>query len=389
MTGHDRETGVSSLRADAFNTDTLADATVDRSQLEALAKKHDKSNMAEVIARLPEQIEIALEQEIPERGSPPIPNGPFDRVVIAGMGGSVLPMDVLTDAFAEQLKTPVIVWRHYDLPPRLVHGSLIIVSSFSGGTEETLSAIGSLPKDADNVVVICREDTSSDKPAKLGRVGAERGFPVIRIPVTRELEGFQPRSAVGYLVTFLARLLSSANVLDDPQAELIAVPPLLREAEIRPAAESAAMWLRDRIPVVYTDQAHYESIARIAKIKFNENSKRPAFYNALPEANHNDMVGLTGAFAKFGLLYLHDPESHPCIRQRFQVMKKLFEEDGFDHVGFREWQIPGTTNVQRVFAALAFADWCSYTLALLDGINPTPVKFVERFKQELKLRSGG
>ena len=385
MTGHDRETGVTPLRAEASDTDTFADATVDRSQLEALAKKHDKHNMEEVIERLPEQIVIALEQDIPERDSPPIPNGPFDRVVIAGMGGSALPMDVLTDAFAEQLKVPVIVWRQYDLPPRLVDGSLIIASSFSGGTEEALSAIGSLPKGADNVVVLCSEDESADKPAELGCVAAEKRYPIIRIPVHREPKGFQPRSAVGYMVTFLGRVLSHAGVLHDPRIELEAVVPFLRQNGTRPAAESIAFWLKDRIPVVYTDEMHRMSVARVAKIKFNENAKRPAFFNAFPEANHNEMIGfLNEDFGRFGVLYLHDPDSHPRIRRRYSVMKDVFERNNLRHVGFREWEIPGTTRVQRIFGALAFAEWCSYTLALLDETDPTPVELVETFKRELE-----
>ena len=349
-----------------------ADSVPDRSELNARAAEFDCSNMAKVIERLPQQIEIALEQELP-----PIPSGPFNRVVLAGMGGSALPMDVVTGAFADRVKVPVRVWRHYDLPSVVRDGTLIIASSFSGNTEETLSAVSRCPRNAANIVLLCAG-------GRLAALGRERGYPVIRIPIELEPEGFQPRSALGYTVTFLARILTCAGVLDDARAELEAAPPFLHKADTRPEAEEVAVWLQDRIPVVYTDEMHLMSIARIAKIKFNENAKRPALFNALPEASHNEMIGFTKALGSFGLLYLHDPDSHPRIHQRFNVMKQLFEREKLDHVRFRKWEIPGTTSIQKIFAAMAFADWCSYTLALLDGIDPTPVALVEQFKQQLE-----
>ena len=184
------------------------------------------------------------------------------------------------------------------------------------------------------------------------------------------------------MVTYIARILAGCGLLASPQADLGEVPQFLRgaDADIRPAAESAALWMGDRIPVVYTDEAHARGVARPAKIKFNENSKRPAMFGALPEANHNEMIGFASPLAEFGVLYLHDPESHPLVRRRFAAMEELFDREGFDHVAFREWEMPGRTRVQRVFAALAYAERCSYTLALLDGVDPTPVDLVEAFK---------
>src|SRR4030095_16307831 len=121
----------------------------------------------------------------------------------------------------------------------------------------------------------------------------------------------------GYFVTFFARVLAGVGVMNDVTARLGGVPGFLRGIDFRQDAESVARWLQDRMPVVYTDEVHLNSIARITKIKFNENSKRPAWFNALPEANHNEMIGFMQQFGKFGLLYLHDPASHPRIRQRF------------------------------------------------------------------------
>ena len=328
--------------------------------------------MATVIERTPIHIEIALQQTLPA-----IPTGPFDQVVIAGMGGSAFPAELVIDAFSERLRVPVRVIRHYVLPSSVNEKSLVIVSSFSGNTEETLSVVEPFPEKAPNLVVV----TAGGRLAKLAN---ERGYRLIEIPYEREPEGFQPRSAVGYLATYIARVLSSAGLLDNPMADLESVTGFLREAGIRPVAEEFASWLGSRIPVVYTDEVHRMSIARTAKIKFNENAKRPAFFNGLPEANHNEMIGFSNkSIGDFGILYLHDPASHRRIRERFNVMKKVFLREELHNVSFREWEIPGATKVQKIFAAINFADWCSYTVALLDGVDPTPVALVESFKQLL------
>jgi glucose/mannose-6-phosphate isomerase len=335
------------------------------------ARKFDHCDMAKVIEELPTQIDVALEQ-----GMPQIPEGPFEKVALVGVGGSALAADLVNDAFADLLSAPIAISRTYTIAPPPDKHTLVIASSFSGDTEEVIHAIESFPAHAPNLIAV-----SAD--GELLSLGRRKSFPVIQIPKRREPRGFQARSALGYTVTFLARLLHHIGLLDDPRATLRALPRFLREANIRTDAEEAAMWLRNKIPVVYTDEAHVLSIARVAKIKFNENAKRPALYNVLPETNHNEMIGFGKAMARFGIVYLHDPASHPRIRRRFNVMKRVFERETLQHISFWEWRIPGDTNIERVFAALLFADWCSYTLALLDGLDPTPVALVENFKEVL------
>jgi glucose/mannose-6-phosphate isomerase len=337
----------------------------------ALAEQHDRFNMATVIARLPEHIRIALEDTLP-----PLRQARFSQVAVCGLGGSALPCEVLMDAFAAELTAPMRVWRTYGLPPGIDGNTLLIFSSFSGNTEETLSGIEGLPAEAPNVVVI----TAGGRLAALAR---ERGYPLIVIPTKDEPNGFQPRSAFGFIVTYLARVLHAGGLMSDPSAVLGRLPAFLRSIDVRPEAADVAAWLGDRVPVVYTDDGHLMSVARIAKIKFNENAKRPAFFNAFPELNHNEMIGFTVPLGRFAALYLHDPASVARIHERFKVMREVFARDHIDNVAFRAWDMPGTSRAERVFAALMFADWCSYYTALLGGFDPTPVPLVESFKQEL------
>jgi glucose/mannose-6-phosphate isomerase len=339
--------------------------------LTALARQHDLFNMATVIARLPEHIRIALEHALPQ-----LRQTKFSNVVVCGLGGSALPCEVLMDAFAGELTSPMRVWRTYGLPEGVDGSTLLIFSSFSGNTEETLSGIEPLPSDARNVVVV----TAGGRLAQLAR---ERGYPLIVIPTKDEPGGFQPRSAFGFIVTYLARVLHAGGLMKDPAGTLGALPAFLRGLDVRPEAADLASWLGDKIPVIYTDDSHLMSVARIAKIKFNENAKRPSFFNAFPELNHNEMIGFTVPLGTFAAIYLHDPASASRIRERFDVMREVFARDRIANVAFRSWEMPGASRAERVFAALMFADWCSYYTALLGGFDPTPVPLVESFKQEL------
>jgi glucose/mannose-6-phosphate isomerase len=145
--------------------------------------------------------------------------------------------------------------------------------------------------------------------------------------------------------------------------------------------ERIARAIGSRIPVFYVDEPHLSSVARIAKIKVNENAKRPAFFNAIPEANHNEMIGYSSAGTDFTIVHLKDPESHPAVHRRFQVLEQVLSGP---RVQFIEWEMPGGDRVLRVFAALTLADWVSYYMAVLEGVDPTPVALVEEFKKRLK-----
>ncbi|NLG43357.1 MAG: hypothetical protein GX547_08935 [Phycisphaerae bacterium] len=351
----------------AVSADTSFRPELD-SDLAERARRLDRCNMAEVIRRLPAQIEIALGDSIG-----PLPGGSFERVVVVGMGGSALPVDVVLDAFADRQKLPINIVRHYELPDFADERTLIVASSFSGGTEEVLAAIENLPSDFPHVVAV-------SSGGRLAALAEARGYTLIRIPLQYEPPGFQPRSAVGYTATYLARVFHAAGALEDPRPELSAVPAFLRRHSTHDEARRTAVWLADRIPLIYTDEQHLLGIARLTKIKFNENAKRPAFFNAFPELNHNEMIGFRASLARFAVLYFDDPASRPRIRRRFEVMRAVFAAQGINHVDFGEWRIPGATRAEKVFAALEFADWSSYYRALLDGLDPTPVDLVEEFK---------
>ncbi len=326
--------------------------------------------MGLVIQQFPDQFGKALGQQHPE-----LPSGPFRAVYVVGMGGSASPVDIVNAAFAKQLTVPLSIIKHYELPAGLTDEDLIIACSFSGNTEETLEAIENFPEAAANLVCL----TAGGQLESRAR---ERRYHIVTMQVQGEPDGFQPRSAVGYFVTHLARVLVQTGAMTD-LGELAGIPEFLGKLDLAIDAEQLARWLVDKIPVVYTDAPLELALARSAKIKFNENSKRPSFFYAFPEVNHNEMMGFMHSGSRFGIVYFHDPSSHSRIRQRYMVMRKVMADAGLDHVEFREWQLPGESTLQKIMAGLAFAETCSFYLAMFDGVDPTPVDMVEAFKSAL------
>ena len=285
-----------------------------------------------------------------------------------------MPADVMADCFRGHIRRPVSVHRGYGLPADFDSETLLVCCSFSGNTEETLDALNNLPPGAGNVIAI-------GSGGRLEAAAKEHGVPFIRIPA--EPPELQPRCATGYFLTFLVRILEGECLPEGSAARLEAAAKQVDVEQIRKQAEKCAASMDDRVPAVYTDEGHLLGVARVGKIKFNENSKRPAIFNAFPELNHNEMIGFSHALGRYFLLYLHDPSSDPRIRKRFETMRRTFETERIQNVMFFEWMMPGESRIVRVLASLCFLDWCSYTRALLSGFDPTPVELTERFNAAL------
>ena len=346
------------------------------------AERCDRSRMGRVIAATGGQIDFALDdphfpaRELAERAGSrggTEETVPVKEVLVVGMGGSALPVDILNDVLSDRLPRPVGACRHYELPPSRSGRRLLVFSSFSGNTEEVLEPLRALPAETPDAAIV----TAGGELAEIGR---DRGIPTIRIPAAREPAGFQPRSASGYIVTYLARLLDAVGYAAIPAERFRALGRFLNGTDFREEGEELARQVSGRIPLFYTDERHALSVGRVAKIKYNENAKQPAFFNALPEANHNEMIGFGGAREDYALVYFRDPGSHPSVHRRFETLRELL---GGGRICVCEWEMRGESRLEQVFSALIVADWISYFAALLTGVDPTPVALVEEFKRLL------
>lgn len=327
-------------------------------------KTSDPSDMYSMIANYPKQFAkgfrlaegIQLPQDIKE-------------VVIAGIGGSALAPDIVISFFKDELSVPITVHRSYSLPPKISDRTLVIAVSFSGNTEETLSATKLAYEQKSRIVAV----TSGGALELFAR---ERALPLVLL--TKESDNFQPRMSSGYVIAVLTQLLINAGVLSESARQtLLRTADAVGKMYLPQLGKNIAALLPGYTPLIYASD-RYWPVARIAKIKINENSKVPCSWNVLPEMNHNEMVGFTNSQGvKYFALVLQDPEDDPRINRRMGVLTGMLQEKGIKSFIVK---MPGTNKYERTIGTLMLMDWVSYWLALELGIDPTPVDIVEEFK---------
>lgn len=334
--------------------------------------KIDKSNMRKVILDFPKQFEEVLElaKDIKVESK-------FENIIICGMGGSALPADILITWLNHLISEsstslpPIYIHRDYNLPPRAGKKSLIICISYSGNTEETISALKEAIGKKLKVAAIASGGKIEDLCKKYN-------ISFIKIP-----SGIQPRSAIGYQFISLVKILSNSKVIKDASKEILELAKKLKKLNQEKRGKEIAKKLVNKIPLVYASNK-FKCLARIWKIKFNENSKIPAFYDYFPELNHNEMVGFAQINKKdsaFHIIILRDRDDYFKNLKRMKLFANLIKSKGIE-VDFID--IAKGDLLFKIFSTLLLGDWISYYLALEYKINPTPVKIVEEFKKKLK-----
>ncbi|MBI2113396.1 MAG: bifunctional phosphoglucose/phosphomannose isomerase [Candidatus Wildermuthbacteria bacterium] len=290
--------------------------------------------------------------------------------IVAGMGGSHLAADIL-QACSPGLD--IIVCADYDfslIPDQVVENSLVVLVSYSGNTEEPLSVFHEAEKRKLPLAVI-------SMGGKLLDLAKEQKIPYVQIPDT----GIQPRSAVGFMFMALASVAGEAQILQAAAA----LAETLDVSGARDQGKELGKKLAGKIPVVYASSRN-AAIAYNWKIRFNETSKIPAFFNVFPELNHNEMNGFDvtdktkGLSSNIAFVFLKDRNDHAQVQKRMEVTALMYEQRGFlVHVLLAE----GSTRLHQIFSSLLLADWTSYYLALDYHVNPDEVPMVEEFKKRI------
>jgi len=301
------------------------------------------------------------------------------NVAICGMGGSAIAADIVAGAWRERLRRPVSVLRDYYVPGWLGEDTLVILSSYSGETEETLTAaMQALERNA-----LCVAITSG---GKLGGFYRDEGIPVIDLP-----PGLQPRAAILRLLVPLVVVLSRFGVIPDASADLDDARGAIGRAmdAFNPAvpyadnlAKQVATMLKDTVPVFWGAEAT-AAVAQRWKGQVNENAKAPAYWGVLPEIDHNEICGFEGMGA-FGpmsrLVLLRDPRHHRQVERRFDLTRDLVA----GHTGgVIELAAEGDTALGRVMDLVMLGDYASLYLGLLRGVDPGPVEMIGKLKGRL------
>ncbi len=302
------------------------------------------------------------------------------HIVVTGLGGSAIGGDLLRSYLADDLAIPFTVNRNYTLPRFVGRDTLVIVSSYSGNTEETVSAHREATRRKARVLCI-----SSDGMTE--RIAKAKKQPLIRVP-----GGLPPRAALGYSFFPMLIALSKLKLVSDRMREIRETISLLeRKTEEYANAASAtnaalllAQQLRGRVGVVYSAAERFDAVNTRWRGQIAENGKSLAFGNVLPEMNHNELVGwkaLGEQMREFQVILLRDRGDHPRVQTRINITKEVLAGQTA-HI--TEIWSEGRSLLARMFSLICLGDWVSFYLAVLHGEDPTPIAVIEYLKDSLE-----
>jgi len=318
----------------------------------------DKSNMLEVLDNFPKQCKdaLALPKGIMVKGE-------VTSIVVCGMGGSAIGGDLLK-MYTNETKLPVFVVRDYKVPEFVDNYTLVFVVSYSGNTEETLSAFHDAKKKNANIIAITAGGQLHKEASK-----------TIRIP-----SGLQPRAAIGYLFFPMLGVLYNSNLIDVKNADLNEMLVLLSQNQgIKETAEQLAKKIQGKIPIIYSSEL-LKPVAYRWQTQINENAKYPAYHSSFSEMNHNEINAFRNMERKkFIPILIRDEKDHPRIKRRMDVCKQIMERN----VDVEEVHIKGSSLLARMFYTIYLGDYTSYYLALRERVDPTPVEVIEWLKKQL------
>lgn len=352
------------------------------SKLELLDQKDeiakiDRQGMLQTAEKMPEMLVEAMELS---RGASIPKIKKIRHIIISGMGGSAIAGNIAANLFSNSVKVPLYVNRDYQLPAFADRGTLFFALSYSGNTEETLSAV----KEAAmrGAKIIC-----AASGGKLKEVAEKNGYPLFLIPA-----GYQPRAALPYLLAPVLVSLERMGTAPSASEELNEAAELLqklkeeygmsRSVRSNPVKQLAKTLL-SKIPLILAGCGTTEAAGLRLKTQFNENSKVTALFNVFPELDHNEIVNLSVLKREehsFCALLLRDEKDSERLKKRMEVTKSLI---GRQLGGVKEIYSRGKSQLARILSLVYFGDLLSVYLAILRGVDPTPVEVISRLKKEL------
>ncbi|MBX4201868.1 bifunctional phosphoglucose/phosphomannose isomerase [Candidatus Saccharibacteria bacterium] len=304
-------------------------------------------------------------------------DGQFENIVFAGMGGSALP--ALLSRSWPGYTIPFEISRQYHAPSYVSEKTLFIACSYSGNTEETLSALAEAETKNATIAIIAAG-------GKLEEIAREKNYPFLKIPKAE-----QPRYAVFYMLVAIVTILEAAGLQkEDVFAQLTEAAAFLRQSvkswvatvpSSQNPAKKLAVEIAGKSAVVYAGPV-LAPVAYKWKISFNENAKNVAWWGEYPEFNHNEFIGWSSHPTQkpYSVIDLRSDLEHPRVQKRFELSDRLLS-------GLRPAaqvvQVQGKNILEQMLWAVAYGDFVTIYLAFCNGVNPAPVDLVEKFKKEL------
>jgi glucose/mannose-6-phosphate isomerase len=346
-----------------------------------MEKKLDPENMFKAIWEFPENLINALELGNSIKLKNNYNN--INNIVIAGMGGSAIGGDVLSVLEANNLNIPVVVCRGYSLPKWVDNSTLVICSSYSGNTEETLAALDDAIRKKAQICGITTGGLIGDKIKELG-------YDLVMIP-----SGLQPRAALAFSFVPMTKLIEKIGLINpginiwlhDTAEKLKKKRELYSIEETQNSVYGLAKKIYKKIPILYADNSTLSVVALRMKGQICENAKMLAYHNDLPELNHNEIVGWennSGITKDFFVLWLKDEQDNNRVKLRQEITSTILSEKKIDQAII---SIEGDTFEYRFLNMINYGDWLSYWCAILHNTDPSPVVKIARLKNELSAKS--
>jgi len=293
----------------------------------------------------------------------------YNKILIIGMGGSAIGADFARTIIEDESCVPIFVLRDYFVPNWVDKKTFVIASSYSGNTEETLTAYNKCLEIGCKSIVISTGGELS-KQALVNNVGT------ITLP-----KGFQPRAAIGYSLSILLLLfidmgLINKKTLDD----IVDTSKNKLGSKYINYSKTVAEKIFNTFPVIYSSGGYMEILSVRLKGQLAENSKILSYYNTFPEHNHNEIEGwnkLENLTSKFSILWIKDENDSSAIKKRMDIVGKIISDFPANQI---ELNLDGDSKIERVFSMIHYIDWISFHLAIMYKVNPSPVDNIMKLK---------
>lgn len=323
--------------------------------------------MKQLVQAFPTQLQEALMIGQSYRFQTPLKS--FSNVVLTGLGGSGIGGSIVQNYVADTMSIPFIVNKDYFLPAFVNEDTLLIVSSYSGNTEETLSAMNQGLKAKATVVCI----TSGGKVADIAK---KKKLDCILLPA-----GMPPRSCLGYsMVQVLYVLHHFGYVKNDFEKSINAAIKMMKteEKDFQKQGKALAKKLAGKTPIIYA-ASDFEGVAVRFRQQINENGKMLCWHNVIPEMNHNELVGWRTKDNSRIAVFIRNENDYERTQTRMEINKSVIKK----YASVIELWSKGKTFFERLFSIVHLTDWASVYLADLNGVDVMEVAVIDHLKNEL------
>ncbi len=325
--------------------------------------------MDQLVKEFPRQLEKAL--EIGKNAVLTQPEHPIHNVFVAGMGGSGIGANFVAELIREECKVPFLIGKSYSAPNFVGKNSLVIASSYSGNTEETLQAFKQIMNSGAKIVVV-------SSGGKLIELAKENSLDYIQVPGGSP----SPRACLGYSMVQQLFVLNKLGLISDKIINDVEIASeLLKkdQEDIQFRAERIAPMLQNKIPVIYTTD-RMEAVAVRFRQQINENGKSLCWHHVIPEMNHNELVGWREDYNQLVVLYFRNKDDFPRNQVRMDINKEIISNYTTSII---EVYSKGQSLAERMLYFVHLGDWISVYLAALKGVDAVEIKVIDYLKSEL------